>query len=87
MAFDDINPFNLGNWENAPDVGATDTGDDIEAGNRNFAFPNDATIISVAAADNAALIASNTDGSHGSVGVFGRTFAATDGIGIGRMLR
>jgi hypothetical protein len=82
---DPYNLYNLGtnDWLHRHTQAADDTGEDMEAGNENNAGPNDATIIAVHAARNAALAGRNDDDTDGGVGVFGRSLAKTRSIGVG----
>src|SRR5947209_12419934 len=82
MSFDPRDPFRFGlSWTHNYDVGADETGDDIEAGNQNIASPNDCTAVTVAAANNAALLGFNSEPHHGGVGLSGLSLSNEFGVG------
>jgi hypothetical protein len=71
-----------GEWLNYQNQGASDTGNDITAGQINNAAPADCTLINTQANNNAVLAAVNTSGGNGAVGLFGRSRGTTWSMGV-----
>jgi hypothetical protein len=58
-----------------------DTGDDIEAGNKNMPDDNDCTMVAVSATNNVAFYGQNAEPNHGGVGLVGESASAEFGVG------
>ncbi|MEM5402246.1 hypothetical protein [Paraburkholderia unamae] len=76
------NPLELNNWMNVDaTVGASETGDDLQAGRVNEGYYNDATVVRSKSADNAALVGENIEDNHGGIGLFGLSWSQHNGVG------
>ncbi|CAG9226260.1 hypothetical protein PSAB6_460029 [Paraburkholderia sabiae] len=82
MAFDPNNPFGFTRWKQYYENGAEHSGNDIEAGNNNNADPNNATLVTVVAAENVALSVKNDETKSGSVGLVSESSSQAYGVGM-----